>query len=127
MNRSQAQTDAGSLRLTVDLLPGDGRVLMLTEREIAAVTIDAPAQARLGDKLPLTFAVVDGDGEALPAVVPLHVSILDPQGREAEFSGYYGAKTDVCRSSLTSQRTTSQAPGRSEHGNSPRAASRSSR
>ena len=65
---------------------------MLTERAIEAVRVDAPPQARLGDTFAITIAVVDGSGDALPAVVPLQVSILDPQGREAEFSGFYGAK-----------------------------------
>jgi uncharacterized protein YfaS (alpha-2-macroglobulin family) len=35
---------------------------------------------------------VDDDAAPISAVVPVKVEILDPTGREAEFSGFYGAK-----------------------------------
>lgn len=90
--RIATRNDAGGMAMTVGLGPGDGRVLMISEQEIAGVTLEAPEQARLGETIAIALSVVDGNDEPLAAVVPLHVSILDPQGREAEFSGYYGAK-----------------------------------
>ncbi len=72
--------------------PGEGKVFLLTTRPIAGVRIDAPARARLEGRADVRIAVVDDRGEPLPIVAPLRVDILDPQGRPAEFSGYYGAK-----------------------------------
>jgi hypothetical protein len=39
----------------------------------------------------LTVTVFDDTGAPLNAVVPMEVTIHDPDGRTAEFSGYYGA------------------------------------
>jgi hypothetical protein len=84
-------TDAG-LELDVDLGPGDGRVYLITDREIAGTRLQAPTRARLGEAMQIGVTVVDAGGEALAAVVPVRVEVTDPQGRPAEGSGFYGAK-----------------------------------
>jgi hypothetical protein len=71
--------------------PCEGRVLMITERAIARVRIEAPPSASPDERIPITVTVVDAEGVALDAVVPLRIDLLDPHGRPAEFSGYYGA------------------------------------
>ncbi|MBM4050402.1 MAG: hypothetical protein FJ279_35350 [Planctomycetes bacterium] len=85
------RTDKG-LEFPVNLGPGDGRLFMITAEPIIAIRVTAPAQARLGARVPLSLAVVDSRQEPVEAVVPLHVEILDPQNRLAEGSGHYAAK-----------------------------------
>jgi hypothetical protein len=81
----------GKLFIGLHLRPCDGRLLMITEREIARVTLDCPDTATLGSSVPIRVAVVDAAGNPVDAVVPVRVDILDPDGCAAEFSGYYGA------------------------------------
>ncbi len=84
---------AGSeLKFDASFGPGDGRVFMITPRKIADLHVRAPEQARLGEQVRLTVAVVDGKQKPLEAVIPVQVEILDPERRPAESSGYYGAK-----------------------------------
>ncbi|MBM3471863.1 MAG: hypothetical protein FJX75_01155 [Armatimonadetes bacterium] len=81
----------GKLQLDADVEPCDGRLLMVTDRAIAGVNIEAPETAKRGDSVTLTLSVVDAEGTPIDAVVPLKLDVLDPDGRPAEFSGYYGA------------------------------------
>lgn len=72
--------------------PGSGTVYLLTAKPVAAVKLQAPARARRGAVVDVAATVVDRQGAALAAVVPVRLEVLDPQGQAAEFSGYYGAK-----------------------------------
>jgi len=87
-----ATTSPEGLKFKADFGPGEGRVFMIAARAIADVRLDVPVQASLGGRLNVQVSVVDAAGEPLEAVVPLHVEILDPQGRPAERTGHYGAK-----------------------------------
>jgi len=82
----------GQLRIPAALGPCEGRVFMVTDRAIAGVKIEAPDAAKLGDAATVKIAVVDKSGRPLDAVVPLRVDIRDSAGRDAERTGYYGAK-----------------------------------
>jgi len=97
--RLPAVAEGGKLKLRLDLGPCDGRLLMVTDRAVADVKLTAPHGARRGDQVTLKVEVVDEAGKPLSAVVPLQVEIRDPEGRPAEFSGYYGAAGG--RASLT--------------------------
>jgi hypothetical protein len=72
--------------------PCEGRVFMVTERPIDAVRVTAPEEATAGDTVTITAQVLGDDGEPMDAIVPVRVDLLDPHGRAAEFSGWYGAK-----------------------------------
>ena len=72
--------------------PGQGHLFMITDQKIADVVVMAPPQARLGKRVALRITVVDAAKKPMRAVVPVQVEVLDPKGRAAEFSGYYGAK-----------------------------------
>ncbi|MBD3291909.1 MAG: hypothetical protein GF393_03230 [Armatimonadia bacterium] len=85
------QSEEG-MRLDVSMDPGGGRLLMITDRPVAGVSIDAPARARRGSQLEVKATIVDRDGQAIDAVVPVQVQLLDPENREAERSGYYAAR-----------------------------------
>ncbi|MBM3475840.1 MAG: LamG domain-containing protein [Armatimonadetes bacterium] len=104
-----AKTTAEGLELAVDFGPGDGRLFMLTSRQIDGVQVKAPSRARPGSVVDVTVSVVDAKGAPLAAVVPVQVEILDPQDRPAEFSGYYGAKDG--KVSLRMDLAANDAPG----------------
>lgn len=87
----QPATADGKLSLQVNLGPCEGRVYLVTGQAIEAVKIEAPAEALPGGQLPVRVTVVDDSGKPLDAVVPVEVRITDPSGRQAEFSGWYGA------------------------------------
>jgi hypothetical protein len=85
-------TARGQLRIPAALGPCEGRVFMVTDRAITGVKIESPTAAKLGDSATVKIAVVDKSGRPLDAVVPLRVDIRDAAGRDAERTGYYGAK-----------------------------------
>jgi hypothetical protein len=83
---------ATGLQFDLSLGPGDGRVFLLTSQKIASVQLKAPATAKRGATVDVTATVADTKGAPVAAVIPVRVEILDPTGKPAEFSGYYGAK-----------------------------------
>jgi hypothetical protein len=87
----QAQTERDRMMIPVALGPCEGRVLMITERPIAQVNITGADTVARGGKLTLAVTVADEAGQAVDAVVPVHVEIQDAASQVAEFSGYYGA------------------------------------
>jgi len=88
----KAQQEAGALKINTHLGPCDGRVFMITDRAIAGVSIEFPATAKRGQQASVQVAVLDDAGKPIDAIIPVRVRIADPEGRPAEFSGYYGAK-----------------------------------
>lgn len=88
----QATSAKGFLEIEEHFGPCEGRVYLITERAITGVRVEAPTSARRGEAVRLKIAIVDEQGKAIDAIVPVRVDILDPAGRAAEFSGYYGAK-----------------------------------
>ncbi len=85
----------GEVSFSVNLGPADGRIVMISDRPIAAVVIEGPASARRGERAPFAIRVVDPDGQPLDAVIPLRIEVMDPDGREAEGTGWYGARDGV--------------------------------
>lgn len=86
-----AQAKANQLRFSVQLGPCDGRVFLVSDRAIAAVKIAGPRNAKPGGSWAATITIEDAENRPISAVVPLRVNVFDPEGRTAEFSGYYGA------------------------------------
>jgi hypothetical protein len=82
----------GTLKLPQSFGPCEGRVFLVTDRPIADVQVTVPEQAQPGAKLTIAAAVIDDAGKDIEAIVPLQVEILDPDGRAAEYSGYWAAK-----------------------------------
>lgn len=95
----EMETVSGSTATTwpVELGPCDGGVYLVTPRPIAQLRIVAPDSASRGQSLEGAITVVDSVGDPIPAVIPLRVDILDPNGRPAEYSGYYGATDGVLK------------------------------
>jgi hypothetical protein len=92
--------EQGQLGFDTQLGPCEGRVYMITDRAIDAVQIDVPDTVGSGRQAACCVRVVDDAGRPLDAVVPLDVRIQDPAGRQAEFSGFYGAADGQCTISL---------------------------
>ena len=65
---------------------------MVTDRPIAKVNIGKFTEAKLGNSATVRIAVVDSKDHPLDAIIPVRVDIRDPSGRDAERTGYYGAK-----------------------------------
>ena len=91
--RVTAHSNGERLTLAVQLGPCDGRLFLVTEREIHAVNVRAPDSVRRGDQAEVTITVTDQTGMPIDAVVPLEIRIEDAEGRTAEFSGYRAAVT----------------------------------
>jgi hypothetical protein len=87
-----AMGEGGLLRWPVNLGPCEGRIFLVAPQRIDRVEVKAPATVTRGSRTQVSIRVCDHDGKPIPAVVPVQVTIADPGGRPAEFSGYYGAK-----------------------------------
>ncbi|MEZ6089038.1 MAG: LamG-like jellyroll fold domain-containing protein [Pirellulaceae bacterium] len=82
--------EAEHLNVPIDLGPCDGKLLMITERPIQQVQLTVPKEAERRSSVPIRIQITDGN-DNINAVVPVRLSIVDPEGREVEGSGYYGA------------------------------------
>jgi len=99
VEHKEAPTKAGGagLQFDVSLGPGDGRVFLVTAQRLASVRLQAPARARLGEPVDVAVTVADAKGSPVPAVIPVRIEVRDPQGRPAEFDGYWAARDGQIR------------------------------
>jgi hypothetical protein len=90
--RVECAIDDGILQITTRLAPCDGRLLLIVNRPIMEVDIalSQPAVER-GQSLTCAISVLDDQAALVPAIIPVQVMIQDPDGREAEGSGFYAA------------------------------------
>ncbi len=79
-----------SMEVPLQLGPCQGRVLMVTQRPIQDILIDAPTDASRSESIQIAISVTDGK-QPVDAVIPVNVGVIDPEGRVAEFSGNYAA------------------------------------
>lgn len=85
---------------SAELGPCDGGVYLVTPRPIAQLRVETADSVARGRNLDVAITVVDSSGEPVPAVIPLRIDILDPNGRPAEYSGHYGASHGVLKLQL---------------------------
>lgn len=71
--------------------PGEGKVYLIVERPIKEMTVRTTPESRLGEAVHVELAVRDSLGH-VGAIVPVRLDVLDPEGRPAEFSGWYGVR-----------------------------------
>lgn len=92
VNNRQVEPDTTSAGLTIPVAlgPCEGRLLMVTDRPIRSVDVSAPEESEQGQSLTINVSITDGK-QPLDAVIPVEIHIIDPEGSEAEYSGYYGA------------------------------------
>jgi hypothetical protein len=96
-----ARSDEDSITIAERFGPCEGRVFMVTAQAVDRIQISAPETAAAGDRVDIKIAVVGDDGRPMDAVVPAKIDLLDPSGKAAEFSGYYGAKDGVVQINAT--------------------------
>jgi hypothetical protein len=89
--RVESQADDGTVRFPVRLAPGDGCAYLIADRPIAAVGIAVSEAAARGESQEVAVTVLDELSKPVDAVIPLQVTIRDPEGRLAERSGFYAA------------------------------------
>jgi hypothetical protein len=87
----RADTQDGKLTFASRLGPCDGALYLVCDQAIDTVRIEVPSEVRRGEQASCLVSVVDSAGRPIAAVVPVKVEIRDPEGRRAEFSGFYGA------------------------------------
>jgi hypothetical protein len=88
--RIEASVGNGQLAFPAEFGPGEGRLFLILPEPIVGVSCQVPPNARLGDTVNVAVTVSVGKGD-VDAVLPVEVTIADPQGRPAEGSGWYGA------------------------------------
>lgn len=112
MNRKAVPTTriGGATQFGVSLGAGEGNVFLITDKAAGALQVSAAASAARGGSTPITIQLNDSAGKPLQAVVPLEVSIRDPQNRLAEKSGFYGAANG--KLSLTLEIAPNDLPGK---------------
>lgn len=81
----------GRLAIPLSLGPCEGRLLLVSERPVEQLRLEIPAEADLGSSVEIALSVTDSQGQAVDAVVPIDLHIVDPEGAAAEPSGNYGA------------------------------------
>ncbi|MBR4370636.1 MAG: hypothetical protein IKS92_06280, partial [Victivallales bacterium] len=96
----------GGLSFDVSFGPGEGKLFMRTKTPLDAISIniDGDGTASRGSEVPLTIQVETAqNGPILPkAVVPVKLTILDADGKPAEFSGYHAAVNGELKLNLSS-------------------------
>ena len=87
----EATIGADGISFQTALGPGDGKLYLVTSSPIAKVAIKAPQKATRGTDFAVSFDVLGSNGHNMDAVIPMSITIKDPSGNIAEFSGYHAA------------------------------------
>src|SRR5690606_24536473 len=95
-----AEADDSTIRIPVDLGPCEGRLLLVTSHAIEKLSVEAPETVAPGQSLPVGIRITDRADQAVDAVVPVELTISDPEGRPSEVNGYYGAVGGTLRVTL---------------------------
>lgn len=72
--------------------PGEGRMYMVLPEAITGLAVAMAPEVRRGQTLEIGLKVNGAEGARINAVVPVSLDVTDPEGRAAEFSGFYGAR-----------------------------------
>ena len=83
--------------VTVDLKPAWGTILAIYPQEIKFIDLILPQELEAGKKAQIVITVASQDGTPIPGVQPLAVTILEPDGKKNEYSGYFAANNGRCQ------------------------------
>ena len=86
-----SRSEGGRLAWNLLLGPCEGGCYLVTPRAVASVGVRGPELLQRGQSAACSLAVLDATGRPIEAVVPMEVTIRDPSGAPAEFSGFYAA------------------------------------
>ncbi|HWL53724.1 MAG TPA: hypothetical protein VNQ90_14900 [Chthoniobacteraceae bacterium] len=82
----------GGVRFPVGLAGGGGGLFLIMNEAAGKLEVAMDKELHKGSKGRLKVRLPTLSGKRLEAIAPMKVIIRDPEGREAEGSGYYGAK-----------------------------------
>ncbi|MCB1229809.1 MAG: hypothetical protein KDN19_06065, partial [Verrucomicrobiae bacterium] len=89
--QATAKEGTTGIEIPVELGPCEGRVYLVTDRPVEQLMIDVPELVSPSEEVKLGVTIADAEGKPVDAVIPVEVSITDPEGVAAEMSGFYGA------------------------------------
>jgi hypothetical protein len=69
-----------------------GKLVAICPAALSKVTLSAPADMRRGSPYSLSVVLNDDAGSEPPGLQPLRLTVTDPKGEVAEYSGYYCAE-----------------------------------
>lgn len=84
-----------TINFDIELEPAGGKIYMLTPEPLANVKIELPKTVKLSEKAKIKISFVNSKDKPIPAAFPLKVQILDSEGKESEYSGYYSTKNGI--------------------------------
>lgn len=87
----------GKLNLQVKLAPGEGKLFMISKRQISKLKLTVPAKVKRNTSMPVLIKITDNKNRAIRGIVPVLVNIKDSKRNKAEFSGYYGLRNGKIR------------------------------
>lgn len=90
-SRVPSKEKNGATVFEVNLNGGEGTLLLALEKPVENLTITSPDAVTRGTQGSITIDLKDGNGDEIPAVVPMEITVRDPKGNLAEQSGSYGA------------------------------------
>ncbi len=85
------KTVEDGVEFPVELGAGEGRLFLALPRPVGKLEIHAPKEGKRDGALAVAIRLTDDRGQPIAAVVPMEVTIRDPEGNPAEWSGHYGA------------------------------------
>ena len=88
------------VKVPVKFSTNDGRMFVFLPSKIESVKVDAPTHVSRGGMVDVTMTVVDGKGNAVPALLPVEVRLFDSAGREIDGGGYVCAEGGVAKVSF---------------------------
>lgn len=81
----------------INLKPAWGTVLAIYPREIEKINIIPPPKLETGKKTEFVITITDKNGKPVSGGQPLSVTILGPDGKVNEYSGYFAAENGLCK------------------------------
>ena len=92
--------DGGKVKVPVSFDTNDGRMFVFLQSPIASVKVDALSSVARGGTVDVTMTVLDGRGNAVPALLPVEMRLYDASGREIDGGGYACAEGGVAKVSF---------------------------
>ena len=84
---------ATSSTFTADLAPGDGRLILLLDRKIEKIELEAPSVVERNKAFKISVSICDGKGTKINAILPIKITLQSADGTILPGSGYYAAES----------------------------------
>lgn len=81
-----------SCSFDVDLGPGDGKLILLLQNPITAISVKAPKEFSRGKAFTISCSIMDHTGKNVPAILPVELVLTADNGLRLPGSGWYAAE-----------------------------------